>query len=174
MLADCKNSSISAKDLGSIITMHSQLGRTYWQLGPYLMQSDLLERQLAQKSQQSRKSTKKGVAMQGGKRLRWIIKGVEELRPASSFWPKRVPVTISILTDLNNGLSRSSGLDVCGCAICLLSFFCQLCSGEHLSPTQDLVKFKPHRHATFCHITESTVDNSTCNLHLPWSKTQKA
>ena len=111
---------------------------------------------------------------QGGERLRRIIKGVEELRPTSSFRLKKAPVTISMLTDLNSGLSRTSGLNVCVRAICLLSFFCQLCSGELLPPTEDLAKFKPHRHATFSHIAESTVDNGACNLHLPWSKTQKA
>jgi hypothetical protein len=111
---------------------------------------------------------------QGGERLRRIIKGVEELRPASSFCAKRAPVTILMLTDLNRGLSRTSGLNICVPAICLLSFFCQLHSGELLPPTQDLAKFKPHHHATFSHIAESTADNGACNLHLPWSKTQKA
>ena len=103
-----------------------------------------------------------------------ILKGVEELRPASSFCSKRAPMTISMLEDLNKGLSRSSGLDICICAICLLSFFCQLCSSKILPPTQDLAKFNLWRHATFMHIVESTVENGACNLHLPWSKTQKA
>lgn len=111
---------------------------------------------------------------QGGERLKQIIMGVEEMRPASSFCWKRAPVTISMLTDLNSGLSRTSCLNVCVCTICLLSFFCQVHSGELLPPTQDLTKFKPHQHATFSHIAESTADNSACNLHLPWSKTQKA
>ena len=135
--------------------MCSRLWRTFWQLGPHLMQGDLLERQSAPKSQQSRKNTRRGLPWQGGERLRWIIKGVEELRPASSFHQKRAPVTISMLTDLNSSLSRMSGLDVCVRAICLLSFFCQLCSGELLPPTEDLAKFKPHRHATFSHIART-------------------
>jgi hypothetical protein len=37
-----------------------------------------------------------------------------------------------------------------------------------------LKKFNSHRHATFAHIAESTAENGACNLHLPWSKTQKA
>ena len=49
----------------------------------------------------------------------------------------------------------------------------ELRSGEILPPTQDLKKFDPHRHATFAHIAESTAENGACNLHLPWSKTQK-
>jgi hypothetical protein len=110
---------------------------------------------------------RRGLPWQGGERLRRTIKGVEELRPASSFRAKRAPVTISMLTDLNRGLSRTSGLDICVRAICLLSFFCQLRSGELLPPTQDLARFKPHRHATFSHIAESTADNGACNLHLP-------
>ena len=98
---------------------------------------------------------------------------MEELRPSSSFRLKRAPVTISMLEDLNRGLSRTSGLDNCIRAICLLSFFSQLRSGEILPPTQELEKFDPHRHATFRNIAESTADNGACNLHLPWSKTQK-
>ncbi|KAF8233339.1 hypothetical protein L208DRAFT_1556755, partial [Tricholoma matsutake] len=117
---------------------------------------------------------RRGLPWQGGEKLRRVIKGVEELRPASSFHLKRAPVTILMLTDLNNSLNRTSGLDICVRTICLLSIFCQICSGELLPPTQDLAKFKPHRHTTFSHISESTADNGACNLHLPWSKTQKA
>ena len=117
---------------------------------------------------------RRGLAWHGGERLRRVLKGVEELRPQSSFRDKRAPVTVPMLEDINKGLSRSSGLDICIRAICLLAFFCQLRAGEILPPTQDLGKFLPHRHATFSHIAESTADNGACNLHLPWSKTQKA
>ena len=117
---------------------------------------------------------RRGLTWYGGNRLRSILKGVEELRPPSSFYSKRVPITISMLEDLNRGFDRSSGLDICVRAICLLSFFCQLRSGELLPPTQNLDKFNPHRHATFSNIAESTAANGACNLHLPWSKTQKA
>jgi hypothetical protein len=109
----------------------------------------------------------------GGNRLREVLKGVEQLRPASSFRSKRAPVTISMLEDLNEGLNRSSGLDICIRAISLLSFFCQLRSGEILPPTQHLRNFNNKRHATFANIAESTAGNGACNLHLPWSKTQK-
>jgi hypothetical protein len=110
----------------------------------------------------------------GGVRLRRILKGVEELRPPSSFRSKRAPVTIGMLEDLDKGLNRSSGLDICIRAICLLSFFCQLRSGEILPPSQDIKRFDSGRNATFAHIAESTATNRACNLHLPWSKTQKA
>jgi hypothetical protein len=59
-------------------------------------------------------------------------------------------------------------------AICLLSFFCQLRSGKILPPTRDIRKFNPLCHATFTNIAQSTAKNGACNLHLPWSKTQKA
>ncbi|KAF8804543.1 hypothetical protein BYT27DRAFT_6691240 [Phlegmacium glaucopus] len=108
-----------------------------------------------------------------GERLRLILKGVEGLRPPSSFYAKRSPVTIPMLEALSDRLSRSSGLDNCIRAICCLSFFCQLRISEILPPTRDLKKFNPHRHATFAHISESTALNGSCNLHLPWSKTQK-
>src|ERR1700678_2646354 len=116
---------------------------------------------------------RRGLIWSGGAALRRILKGVEELRPTSSFRSKRAPVTIPMLEDLNRGLNRSSGLDNCVRAIALLSFFCQLRSGEILPPTQNLRNFNPLRHATFAHIAESTADNGACNLHLPWSKTQK-
>jgi hypothetical protein len=117
---------------------------------------------------------RRGLIWYGGNCLRGILKGVEELRPPSSFYSKRVPITIPMLEDLNRGFDRSSGLDICVRAICLLSFFCQLRSGEVLPPTRNLEKFDPHRHATFANIAESTAANGACNLHLPWSKTQKA
>jgi hypothetical protein len=117
---------------------------------------------------------RRGLIWYGGNRLRGILKGVEELRPPSSFYSKRVPITIPMLEDLNRGFDRSSGLDICVRAICLLSFFCQLRSGEVLPPTQNLEKFNSLRHATFANIAQSTATNGACNLHLPWSKTQKA
>ena len=117
---------------------------------------------------------RRGLMWFGGDRLRRILKGVEELRPPSSFRSKRAPVTISMLEDLNKGFDKSSGLDICIRAICLLSFFSQLRSGEILPPSQNLKNFNAHRHATFAHIAESTADNGACNLHLPWSKTEKA
>jgi hypothetical protein len=117
---------------------------------------------------------RQGMPWSGSERLRRIIKGIEEMRPASSYRPKRAPVTIDMLTNLNKGLSRTSGLDICVRAICLLSFFCQIQSGEVLPPTQHLSKFNPLYHATFAHIAESMADNGALNLHLPWSKTQKA
>ncbi|KAF8234236.1 hypothetical protein L208DRAFT_1550788, partial [Tricholoma matsutake] len=114
------------------------------------------------------------LAWLGGDHLCRTLKGVEELRPAMSFHSKRAPMTISMLEDLNKGLSRTSGADICIWAICLLSFFCQLRSGKILPPMQDLGKFDARKHAMFTHITESTAENGACNLHLPWSKTQKA
>ena len=110
----------------------------------------------------------------GGPLLRRVLKGIEEIRPASSFHDKRSPVTIQMLEDLNKGLSRSSGLDICIRAIALLAFFCQLRIGEILPPKQSLNEFNPLHHATFTHIAQSTAQNGACNLHLPWSKTQKS
>ncbi|KAF8231633.1 hypothetical protein L208DRAFT_1276133 [Tricholoma matsutake] len=121
-----------------------------------------------------REHKKQGLVWQGREQLHRVLKGVEELRPVSPFHGKRPPVTISMLRNLNRGLSGSSGLDVCIRAICLLSFFSQLCGGELLPPTRNIQKFNPLRHATFSHIAESTVQNGACRLHLPWSKTQKA
>ena len=111
---------------------------------------------------------------QGGPLLRQLLKGIEEIRPTDSFRKKRAPVTIQMLEDLNKGLSRTSGLDICVRAITLIAFFCQLRIGEILPPKQDINKFDAHRHTSFSNIAESTSQNGACNLHLPWSKTQKA
>ena len=89
---------------------------------------------------------RRGLAWHGGERLRRVLKGVEELRPHSSFRAKRAPITITMLDDINRGLSRSSGLDICIRAVSLLTFFCQLRTGELLTPTQDLGKFLAHCH----------------------------
>ncbi|KAF8801184.1 hypothetical protein BYT27DRAFT_7226947 [Phlegmacium glaucopus] len=77
----------------------------------------------------------RGLPWYGSEHLQLILKGVEGLRPPSSFFAKRSPI---------------------------------------LPPTKDVKKFDLTRHATFAHITESTATNGSCNLHLPWSKTQKA
>ena len=98
---------------------------------------------------------RQGLIWFGRARLRRILQGVEELRPPSSFRSKRAPVTISMLEDLNRGLDRHSGLDICIRAIALLSFFCQLRSGEILPPTHELANIlhlvhlflHPHRHS---------------------------
>lgn len=110
---------------------------------------------------------RRGLVWQGGALLRRILKGVEEFGPASLFRSKRAPITIEMLEDLNRGLSRTSGLDICIWATSLLLFFCQLRSGEILPPKQDLNKFNPHRHPTFSNIAVSTADSGVCNLHLP-------
>jgi hypothetical protein len=112
-----------------------------------------------------------GVPMVVGEMPPKIVKGVKEMKPASSL---RAAVSIDMLTDLNRGLSRTSGLDNCVCAICLLSFFSQLRSGELLPPSEDLSNSNPRHHATFAHIAESTAESGACCLHLPWSKTEKA
>lgn len=110
----------------------------------------------------------------GGPLLRRVLKGIEEIRPVTSFRDKRSPITIQMLEDINKGLSRTSGLDICIRAIALLAFFCQLRIGEILPPKQNLNEFDPLHHATFAHIAQSTAQNGACNLHLPWSKTQKS
>ena len=46
-------------------------------------------------------------------------------------------------------------------------------SSEILPPTQHPDKFNLQQYATFTHITKLTAENGACNLHLPWSKTQK-
>ena len=117
---------------------------------------------------------RKNLIWHGGPLLRKVLKGIEQIRPVSSFRDKRSPVTIQMLKDLNKGLSRSSGLDICIRAISLLSFFCQLRIGEILPPKQNIDKFNSLHHAMFAHIAQSTAQNGSCNLHLPWSKTQKS
>ena len=112
----------------------------------------------------------RGLLWQGGKQLCIIMKGIEEMRPASSYHVKRAPVMIQMLTDISWALNRSSGLDNCICAICCLAFFCQLCIGELLPSIQDIQKFD----ATFVNIAKLTSKTGACNLHLPGSKTQKA
>jgi hypothetical protein len=109
-----------------------------------------------------------------GDRLCRMVKGIEQMRPASSYCTKRAPLTIPMLHDINKGLIRSEPLDICVRCIILLCFFCQLRAGELLCPTSDIQKFDPSRHATFANMSVSTAENGSLNLHLPWSKTEKA
>jgi hypothetical protein len=69
---------------------------------------------------------RRGIQWCRGECLCRTIKGVEALRPVSSFRAKRAPVTISMLEDMNRGFDKRSGLDICIRAVALLSFFCQL------------------------------------------------
>ncbi|KAF8224481.1 hypothetical protein L208DRAFT_1311100 [Tricholoma matsutake] len=48
-----------------------------------------------------REHEKQGLVWQGREQLHRVLKGVEELRPVSSFHGKRPPVTISMLCNLN-------------------------------------------------------------------------
>jgi hypothetical protein len=107
-------------------------------------------------------------------RLQQMVKGIEQLRPLSSIHAKRAPVTMPMLLDINNCLDRTNGLDICICCVILLCFFCQLQAGKILCPTHDINKFDPSLIATFDNITESMAKNGACNLHLPWSKMEKA
>ena len=50
---------------------------------------------------------RRGLVWQGGVLLRRVLKGVEELRPVSSFNSKRSPVSISMLEDLNRVLTAA-------------------------------------------------------------------
>jgi hypothetical protein len=107
-------------------------------------------------------------------RLRRMVKGIEQLRPQSSIHAKRAPITIPMLLDIDKRLVRTDSLDICIRRILLLCFFCQLRTGEILCPTQDIDKFNPAHHATFNNVNESTAEDGACNLHLPWSKTERA
>jgi hypothetical protein len=114
-----------------------------------------------------------GYAWYPGDRLRRLVKGIEQMRPASSYRKKRAPLTIPMLLDIDKHLIRSDPLDICIRCVILLCFFCQLRAGELLCPTNDIRRFDPTRHATFANVSASTADNGASNLHLPWSKTEK-
>jgi hypothetical protein len=109
-----------------------------------------------------------------GDKLRRMVKGIEQMRPASSYRQKCAPMTIPMLLDIDKGLVRSNLLDVSARCILLLCFFCQLRAGELLCPTRDYSKCCATRLATFANISPSTATNGASNLHLPWSKTEKA
>jgi hypothetical protein len=106
-------------------------------------------------------------------KLRRMVKGIEQMRPASSYWQKCAPMTIPMLLDIDKGLVRSNLLDISVRCILLLCFFCQLRAGELLCPSGDYSKFCATRQATFANISPSTATNGASNLHLPWSKTEK-
>jgi hypothetical protein len=67
--------------------------------------------------------------------LRRMVKGIEAMRPPSSFRQKRAPITIPMLLDIDKHLRRSDPLDICIRCVLLLCFFCQLRAGELLYVT---------------------------------------
>ncbi|KAJ7102903.1 hypothetical protein C8R44DRAFT_294902 [Mycena epipterygia] len=107
----------------------------------------------------------------GGVRLRYTLRGVENLTPASSKQEQRPPVTADMLNALGRGLDQDAPLDaaVFGAACCAL--WGQIRLGEILSDNQG--SYKEGRIPLAADLAPPSTSAGSRMLRLPWTKTKR-
>ncbi|KAH7061751.1 hypothetical protein BKA62DRAFT_737968 [Auriculariales sp. MPI-PUGE-AT-0066] len=116
-----------------------------------------------------------GAPWHGGPMLKAVLKATAKLAPASSFRPRRPPITVRHLEALEAGLALTSPFDAAVFAAATFAFrgCCRL--GEVLVPVA--AKFDPARHATRSAPLNIEPGAGGCEIlkvHIPWSKTTQA
>ncbi|KAK7000975.1 putative reverse transcriptase domain protein [Favolaschia claudopus] len=111
-----------------------------------------------------------GEDWQGGIRLRYVLRGVENLAPESSKRDIRPPVTASMVDLLAEHLDKSSPLDTAVLAAASSALWGQIRLGEILSDTQG--KFKAGRIPMVADLRPPSTSAGSRALHLPWTKTK--
>ncbi|KAH7086663.1 hypothetical protein BKA62DRAFT_731138 [Auriculariales sp. MPI-PUGE-AT-0066] len=116
-----------------------------------------------------------GAPWHGGPMLKAVLKATAKLAPASSFRPRRPPITVRHLEALEAGLALTSPFDAAVFAAATFAFrgCCRL--GEVLVPVT--AKFDPARHATRSAPLNIEPGAGGCEIlkvHIPWSKTTQA
>jgi hypothetical protein len=109
---------------------------------------------------------------QGGIRLRYTLRGVENLAPAKSKKEARPPITREMLDVLEAKLDHNDPKDAAVFAAACCAFWGQLRLGEILSDTEG--SFKRGRIPTASDLRPPTSPRGTRVLHLPWTKTKKS
>jgi hypothetical protein len=111
-----------------------------------------------------------GLEWEAGRRLQYILNGVDSLTPSSSVRRQRRPVTAQMLGTLSQKLDATDELDITTLAIALTAFWGQCRLGEIL-PTSlaSSIDHLPRRSGI---ITTFTPDKAF-KIHLPRTKTKK-
>lgn len=109
-----------------------------------------------------------GYAYQGGLQLEYVIKGIENLRPQSSFRPKRPPVSREMLSCIEKSLDLSLPSDRCILFVAFACFWGQIRLGEIL-PISDR-KFDSLLYPTWGDLKPPTTSAGSRVLHLPNTK----
>lgn len=109
-----------------------------------------------------------GYSYQGGQQLNYVIKGIENRRPLSSFRPKRPPISGDMLTCLERNLDWSSPSDRCIFFVALACFWGQVRLGEFLPLLEK--KFDSSLYPSWDDLKPPTTSSGSRTLHLPNTK----
>lgn len=109
------------------------------------------------------------VAYNGGLRLSYVLKGVENMSPADSSRPPRPPITVDMLRLLHDNLNMENPLDVSVYAAAVVAFWCQCRLGELFSTTER--HFDPRLVPLFKNLKPPCTPAGSRLLHLPFTKT---
>jgi hypothetical protein len=111
-----------------------------------------------------------GVQWRGGLRLRYTLKGVENLTPESSRREERPPVTEEMINILEKELDLDEPKDAAVFAAACCAFWGQIRLGEMLSDTQS--KYFVGRIPMGADLGPTATAAGTRVLRLPWTKTK--
>ncbi|KAG2138504.1 hypothetical protein DEU56DRAFT_697411, partial [Suillus clintonianus] len=107
----------------------------------------------------------------GGTRLHFVLNGVSNLAPSSSFHPPRPPITRSMLLVLATHLDPTSYFDACCLAAACTAMWGQLRLGEILSSWESSFQ---DAHISFrLHLSPPINLNGSRKLFLPFTKVKK-
>ncbi|KAK7063620.1 putative reverse transcriptase domain protein [Favolaschia claudopus] len=109
-----------------------------------------------------------GAEWLGGIRLRYVLRGVENLAPVSSKRDIRPPVTASMVDLLAENLDTNNPLDAVVLAAATSALWGQIRLGEILSDTQS--KYKSGHIPTVADLRPPCTSAGSRSLHLPWTK----
>ncbi|KAJ6489476.1 hypothetical protein C8R47DRAFT_951031, partial [Mycena vitilis] len=110
------------------------------------------------------------VEWEGGIRLRYVLRGVENAAPSSSKHDSRPPVTSTMLEALDSDLDHTDPKDAAVFAAACCAFWGQIRLGEILSEAQG--SFKLGRIPTASDLKPPSTKAGSRSLHLPWTKTK--
>ncbi|KAJ6502990.1 hypothetical protein DFH09DRAFT_844939, partial [Mycena vulgaris] len=111
-----------------------------------------------------------GEEWQGGLRLRYTLRGVENLAPEGSKREERPPVTAAMLDALEAGLDHNEPKDAAVFTAACCAFWGQARLGELLSDTQG--SFKRGRIPTAADLRQPSTAAGSRILRLPYTKTK--
>lgn len=109
-----------------------------------------------------------GHSYYGGQQLEYVIKGIENRRPLSSFRPKRPPISGDMLACLEHNLDWSSPSDRCIYFVALACFWGQIRLGEFLPLSEN--KYDTSLFPSWNDLKPPATSAGSRTLHLPNTK----
>ncbi|KAL6302381.1 hypothetical protein BKA93DRAFT_751273 [Sparassis latifolia] len=111
-----------------------------------------------------------GVAWNGGLRLSYVLRDIENLAPDGK--PPHPPVTREMLELLHSNLDASIPTNACILAAADTAFWTQSRLGELFSTSS--LHFDPQKIPSQAHLSTPSAINGSHTLHYPWTKTKKS